>query len=947
MPPGGGFAMRPAIYAAILTLCDLAAVSDARARMPPAEAQAAIKALQRQQVRAAINGDDAERLRLARARLDLVGQSIGQKSIDYAGALADCADAERRLGHEPEAERLLRAALDLTIRLRGQEDMLTATRLDGLGNILNARGRYLDAEPLVRAALAIRTGRLGERHPQTLESLSGLAYTLDLLGRLDEAEPLLRRTLDIRRTTLGEEDEQTATSYNNLAWNLARQARLDEAESLYRTALVIRTGLAERNVHIGDYRHQLAQTQTALAMVLSMRKGFDEAEKLLRLAGANVLFSYAGDPVPAEIDAARGYLLDEQGRHAEAEPELRSALAAQIAKVGPSHPRTRAALGDLAFNLLSQPERAHLALEPARQIAAILAHDYAVIGYSPREDSQRTRAALSDSENWLFLADAHWAAARQDATAEAALRTEAFGALQRAMEGSASRAVALTAARRAGNGRRAHGQRRGVQVGDLARERQTLADEWARLDGDATRAIGGGGVAGIADRQAAIGARLAEIDRWLRKIAPDYFALSRPEPLSVDRAAGMLAADEAVVLIVPTRFGTQLMALTREGLRWQRATMDREAIDAAVSTLRDGLEPELIERTGAAFDRKLAWRLHQAVIAPLLPAIADKARIFIAADGALASLPFGVLVTAPPEGSDDTAAAMRATQWFVDAHSLIQLPSLQSLRFLRDYRPRGTGRGAFASRRFTGYGAPLLGADAMIRGAGRSGGQTPRRIPRAGSTRDGAVLVDAISLRQLPSLPGTADELERMRRALGAPVSTIHLGAAANETAVKAANLGETSILAFATHGLLAGDFMGLVEPGLVLTPPERADAGDDGFLSASEITSLRLDADLVVLSACNSAGGTAAGTQALSGLARAFFFAGARSLLASHWPVYDDVAPRISTGTIAAIRADPKLSLAEALQQTIRAVRNDVSDPSLAFPSVWAPFVLIGDAPR
>jgi CHAT domain-containing protein len=144
---------------------------------------------------------------------------------------------------------------------------------------------------------------------------------------------------------------------------------------------------------------------------------------------------------------------------------------------------------------------------------------------------------------------------------------------------------------------------------------------------------------------------------------------------------------------------------------------------------------------------------------------------------------------------------------------------------------------------------------------------------------------------------------------------------------------------------LTAEEATGLGEPGLVLTPPVEASERDDGYLSASDVTSLRLAADWVILSACNTATGDEA--QGLGGLARAFFFAGARNLLASHWPVSDDVAPVLTTRTLELENAG--IGRAEALQRATREVRmnkrHDTATETWAHPFYWAPFVLIGDA--
>jgi CHAT domain len=120
----------------------------------------------------------------------------------------------------------------------------------------------------------------------------------------------------------------------------------------------------------------------------------------------------------------------------------------------------------------------------------------------------------------------------------------------------------------------------------------------------------------------------------------------------------------------------------------------------------------------------------------------------------------------------------------------------------------------------------------------------------------------------------------------------------------------------FATHGVLAGQLDGTHEPGLILTPPNKASEEDDGYLSALEIAALKLDADWVILSACNTAAGAATSAEALSGLARAFFYAQARALLVSHWEVYSDATVKLITTAIREMARDPKVGRAEALRQ-------------------------------
>jgi CHAT domain-containing protein len=206
-------------------------------------------------------------------------------------------------------------------------------------------------------------------------------------------------------------------------------------------------------------------------------------------------------------------------------------------------------------------------------------------------------------------------------------------------------------------------------------------------------------------------------------------------------------------------------------------------------------------------------------------------------------------------------------------------------------------------------------------------------------------------------LPETADELCAVARQLGADEREVNLGARATETRVKQLNgegaLGQARVLHFATHGLIASETesvaKSLAEPALLLTPPDSATATDDGLLTASEVTELKLDADWVVLSACNTAAaGEDGSAEALSGLARAFFFAGARALLVSHWYVDSRAAVQITTTAFAELKRDPKIGRAEALRRAMLAAMNDPGRPRswtpAAHPAVWAPFVVVGE---
>jgi len=184
------------------------------------------------------------------------------------------------------------------------------------------------------------------------------------------------------------------------------------------------------------------------------------------------------------------------------------------------------------------------------------------------------------------------------------------------------------------------------------------------------------------------------------------------------------------------------------------------------------------------------------------------------------------------------------------------------------------------------------------------------------------------------------------------PAKALYLGKEANEQNVESANLAHYRIVAFATHGLVPGDLDGLTQPALALTAPEVAGVKGDGLLTMEKILALKLDADWVVLSACNTAAGAGAGAEAASGLGSAFFYAGTRALLVTNWSVHSASARELISDLFRRQSADPSLSRGEALRQAMTALMDgpgfvDASGKTIftyAHPLFWGPYSVIGD---
>jgi CHAT domain-containing protein len=501
---------------------------------------------------------------------------------------------------------------------------------------------------------------------------------------------------------------------------------------------------------------------------------------------------------------------------------------------------------------------------------------------------------------------------------------DSYEIVQRASSSAAANAVSKLAARfAAGSG----------ELARLVRSDQDLTGEAEGLDKaviafvsklPAERSAAAEGQ--IRKRIEAVKAERERLQSVFDQRFPDYVALSKPQPVSLQETQALLPDDEALVVL---DFDAKSYAwlITRTDADWKELKTSGRDLDAKVRALRAWLtDPR------QRFDPALAYRIYQATFGAFADKIAAKKRLSVITNGALTSLPPQLLVTKDPSGKP-----LKEVDWLVRSHAITILPSIASLKVLR-----GGSQASSAHKPMIAF------ADPVFSKAAREQAQQQLATRSITSFYRGTQVDVAAIGEHLPQLPGTRKEVQQIAAELKVDAGDIRLGLAATETAVRQAKLDQYRIVYFATHGLVSGYLeqfaKSKAEPALALTIPEKPNDFDDGLLTTSEIAQLKLDADWAVLSACNTAAEEKPGAEALSGLARAFFYAGARSLIVSHWSVDDEAAARLMVGTFRASSRDPNLSHAGALRQSMLAMIDAASTDHEADPRLWAPFVVVGE---
>ena len=814
--------------------------------------------------------------------------------------------------------------------------------LEALTRIYAGLKRYEDADASWRRCLEMRLKSVGEKHALIAQTLDVMAGIYIERGMKAEAQALWREGLAAYRkqppvAALAGQSNPPDSSHRKVP-ELIQQGRASEAEDELRRS--------------GD--------RAALATFLLDRGHTEEAAAEHR----RLL-----DEAPTADRALNTATLYRQRKFALFEQEfLQRAVSIQERTVGPFHNSLIPMLGSLTASFEREGELAR-AYAPAKRASSIAAAARVRQTYTtPFAVAVEMRRPHLD-----FLRVASHLQQVQPAQA-ATIAQETFEAGQLAAETVISTTLSQMGLRLSqGSGR----------LSELIRQRQDLEREWQGLDRMLLTAITG--AASQIERDNLRGQieaneqKLALIDARLRKDFPQYFEFGAPAPLSVANVQAMLGDTEAAVQFVTAGEEVYIWVVTKSAVRWVSAPLKTSEIEEMVVKLRCGLDREEWEgiekparcqrllgigksREGEPlpFNLRIAYELYRKLFNPVERLI-DGKELLIVPTGALTSLPFQVLVTeAPAEALPAAYAGYRGVAWLGRRQPLSVLPSVSSLKALR----RDAGRSR-AAKAYAAWGNPKLKGDpscpktdatpiecsAASADARLSRGRRRTRSADAAGVLARGVDLDAVrrEVLALCPLPDTASEIRCVSEGQIEP--RVRLGEDATLSDIESLNrTGELSlyrILHFATHGLLSGDVQDLIkrkgEPALVLTPSE----GNTGLLEASQIAKLNLNADWVILSACNTAASEKPGAEALSGLARAFFYAGARAILVSHWPVYSDAAASLITNTFDAMGRNATAGRAQALRAAITRLMDDESSEDNSHPSVWAPFSLVGEGGR
>jgi CHAT domain-containing protein len=830
--------------------------------------------------------------------------------------------------------------------------------------IFEARGQFAEAEKAFR--LSEQRKRAGMKamlndaeNPPSESSLLlaadystlGQARMKARQGRLAEAEVDARRALLARLKDTGKYHAATPRFVMGLADIMVEQGRYADAEKLVRVAIDI-----NRTIGVTPEAYSSVQLLSQLGSILNFQRKYEDA-----------IAVYAEiDKAIANWDPQRRQAFEINGSrvtslYASGQTEAGIAVAQQLVKraagrSGDQHFDTASARGFLAYGLMLAGRDDEALREFKAAIPVMMA--------SSREnaDDDDTTVVAARSQRLQSTVEAYFRLLAKDRDNGGAgdVGAETFGLADAIRGHSVQQALAASSAR---------STVKDPALAALVRKEQDLTKQVNAQLGTLNNVLslpsGQRDEKGVLAINASINELRAARNKARQEINqkfPAYADLVSPKPPSVQDIKAVLADGEAMLSFYFGRDGSFVWAVPRNGpVAFAEVKATSGDIESKVRKLREALEPQAAMISDIpAFDVQLGHDLYSLLLKPVENGWKESRSLIVVTNGALGLLPLSLLPTAPSEvKSDDDPlfSSYRQVPWLARTHAVTTVPSAAALRTLRQLPPGKPNRGELIA-----FGDPIFGnaeqaqaeqGGEPVKVADTSGANVTRGMPlkrRNSPKLDG---VDSAELAMLPQLPDTADELKSIALALQAdPSKVLNLGKNANEKAVKTMDLSGFKVLAFATHGLVPGELNGLTQPALALSSPDVTGEGGDGLLTMEEILSLKLDADWVVLSACNTGAGAGAGAEAASGLGRAFFYAGTRALLVTNWSVHSQSARELVTDLFKRQADDPKLTRGEALRQAMMALADGPgfvgadgkTEFAYAHPLFWAPYTIIGD---
>jgi CHAT domain-containing protein/Tfp pilus assembly protein PilF len=869
----------------------------------------------------------------------------------YSNLLVDFGILQYQLGDLDRAAQLTGRAVELRRGLEPPAPVSLAQALDNFGTVLMEQGRLSTAEPPLQEALRIRRELLKPGHPDIAASLNNLGTLLQKRGEYAKAEALFRESIDIDIATFGEGNGEVLLDLNNLAETLHSMGRPDEALELQWKVLSGRERQSAKNGADEDASYDLALSNANVANLLSDLGRDSEAEKYylkaLSLdekrangrpsveiaADLNSLGDFmreGGKPNDAEVFFAKGIEISEhlgdsglamkalllnnrgvldldQGKFEKASISFEEALNIRTKILPSDHKDLAVSYAWFAEDLsrLSDPN----ALDHARKaLAIVLSRGSRLAGIGVPVSAVAAEARTSRAVVEKILSVIARNGSRDDAYLPPDVADDALAALQIA-QSSGTAVIAARAATALLSSK--------ASTAPLLRELSDLNDKReAAARWEATRAAGatpGRTLAGGTSKEIQ-----AQIEMRLGALGPDISELVRPPKLTFSAIQQNLEVSQGWLGVVVGSQNTSVVLVTSRGVQISLVGQGSTGITKRVQHLVEQLDPS----ARMPFDLKASHDLYDTLFGSFSDTLKGLGSLVVCADGPLESLPLAVLVTSDSgQRANDEAESYRRADWLSN-RSIIQLtPSFSAL-----LTSRLGQQVAGPSQSFIGFGNPSLGP-AEDTGNLATASELGHLYNLQGTTKAVAKVLE------LPSLPETAIQLTAMDTLFGGASGQLVMGSDATRDAVLTRNLSGFRFLAFATHGLLATK-NATGEPALVMTP---VPGHDDGLLTATDIAKLNLNADLVILSACNTAApriGYAA--DGLSGLARAFFQAGARTIVISHWPVDKNA----TTALMKILSSSRGESIALAFNHAARSLRDD---QDFSHPAFWAPFSLVG----